>query len=221
MHKFKQKAFTLAEVLITLAIIGVVAAITIPVLMNNVQDAQLKTAWKKEYSVISQAYSSLVTDNGGNAEGLFNSPASLISVLSPYLRIIKTCASSAAEGCWSPAGTLKNSAGTATTGMPTNAGDTSFSTAGIVLQDGTYVLFQQYTGYSCPLSVYTGNLYNTCGYALIDVNGSKPPTQIGKDVYLIFFTDVKVLPAGHSGSLFPFGSNGTYGWGWSASNLVN
>ena len=40
----KKNAFTLAEVLITLGIIGIVAAITIPTLINNVQDAQYKTA---------------------------------------------------------------------------------------------------------------------------------------------------------------------------------
>ena len=40
-------AFTLAEVLITLGIIGIVAEMTIPTLMNNVQDQAFKAAWKK------------------------------------------------------------------------------------------------------------------------------------------------------------------------------
>lgn len=38
----KRAAFTLAEVLITLAIIGIVAALTIPTLINNAQDRQFK-----------------------------------------------------------------------------------------------------------------------------------------------------------------------------------
>ena len=58
------KAFTLAEVLITLGIIGIVAAITIPTLMNNTQNYQFKQAWKKEYSVVSQAVQMLKNDNG-------------------------------------------------------------------------------------------------------------------------------------------------------------
>ena len=43
----KMKAFTLAEVLITLGIIGVVAAMTMPTLMNSTNGAQYKTAYKK------------------------------------------------------------------------------------------------------------------------------------------------------------------------------
>ena len=44
-------AFTLAEVLITLGIIGVVAAMTMPTLMNQTQGAQYKTAYKKALSL--------------------------------------------------------------------------------------------------------------------------------------------------------------------------
>ena len=51
----KRFGFTLAEVLITLAIIGVVAALTMPTLINNTSGAQFKTAFKKAMSVLSQA----------------------------------------------------------------------------------------------------------------------------------------------------------------------
>ena len=51
----KRFGFTLAEVLITLGIIGVVAAMTMPTLMNATNGAQYKTAYKKALSVISQA----------------------------------------------------------------------------------------------------------------------------------------------------------------------
>ena len=47
--------FTLAEVLITLGIIGVVAAMTMPTLMNSTQGAQYKAAYKKALSALSQA----------------------------------------------------------------------------------------------------------------------------------------------------------------------
>ena len=48
-------AFTLAEVLITLAIIGVVAAMTIPTLVNKYQDRVNETRYKKAISMLSQA----------------------------------------------------------------------------------------------------------------------------------------------------------------------
>lgn len=46
----RNRAFTLAEVLITLGIIGVVAAITIPSLMENVRNRDLQAQLKKTYS---------------------------------------------------------------------------------------------------------------------------------------------------------------------------
>jgi len=48
-------AFTLAEVLIVLGIIGVVAEMTIPTLVANTQKQVLKTSFKKAYSTVSQA----------------------------------------------------------------------------------------------------------------------------------------------------------------------
>ena len=51
----KFKGFTLAEVLITLGIIGVVAAMTMPTLINSTQGAQYKTGFKKALTVLSQA----------------------------------------------------------------------------------------------------------------------------------------------------------------------
>lgn len=48
-------AYTLAEVLITLGIIGVVSALTMPSLINEIQDRQFIAKWKKAYSIISNA----------------------------------------------------------------------------------------------------------------------------------------------------------------------
>ena len=51
----KNKAFTLAEVLITLAIIGVVAAISIPSVISNSQQQEFKTGLRKAVSVLNSA----------------------------------------------------------------------------------------------------------------------------------------------------------------------
>ena len=50
-----RKAFTLAEVLITLAIIGVVAAISIPSVISNSQQQEFKTGLRKAVSVLNSA----------------------------------------------------------------------------------------------------------------------------------------------------------------------
>ena len=61
---FPKAAFTLAEVLITLAIIGVVAAITIPSLVSKYKEMETVVRVKKFYSVFSQVYQMAILDNG-------------------------------------------------------------------------------------------------------------------------------------------------------------
>ena len=57
-----RKGFMLAEVLITLGIIGVVAAITIPILISNIQDKQNIVRWRKMYSQLNQAFMQTLDD---------------------------------------------------------------------------------------------------------------------------------------------------------------
>lgn len=57
-------AFTLAEVLITLAIIGVVAALTIGVVVKNYQQTALKTQFKKVYSTLQNGWLKAQVDMG-------------------------------------------------------------------------------------------------------------------------------------------------------------
>ena len=62
--KYRRVAFTLAEVLITLGIIGVVAAVTLPTLVANYQ----KTVWvnqlKKTYSTLNEGYKQMAASEG-------------------------------------------------------------------------------------------------------------------------------------------------------------
>lgn len=64
--KINLSAFTLAEILITLAIIGIVATLTIPTLVNQIQDAQFKNAAKEAYSKASQIVQQIKADSGGD-----------------------------------------------------------------------------------------------------------------------------------------------------------
>ena len=66
----KKFGFTLAEVLITLGIIGVVAAMTIPTLMQSTNDAELKSGYKKFMSVLNQAISMNYALDGVDFSGL-------------------------------------------------------------------------------------------------------------------------------------------------------
>ena len=100
-----KKGFTLAEVLITLGIIGVVAAMTLPTLVQNYKEQETVTRVKKFYSVFSQAYAMAVLENGTiDTWGLVNSERDkdgmytedslkqneiFIQKIAPYLKKIK------------------------------------------------------------------------------------------------------------------------------------
>lgn len=60
---YRRNAFTLAEVLITLGIIGVVAAMTIPTLIAKNQEKVLETQRKKAASVVANGYRKMMADN--------------------------------------------------------------------------------------------------------------------------------------------------------------
>ena len=62
--KFRRAAFTLAEVLITLGIIGVVAALTLPTLIQNHQKQVYVTQLKKAYSTLNNAINKMAADEG-------------------------------------------------------------------------------------------------------------------------------------------------------------
>ncbi len=69
----RQKGFTLAEVLITLGIIGVVAAMTLPTLISNYQKVVLKTQYKKGVSILANAIQMEMAKNETPGD-LFSTP---------------------------------------------------------------------------------------------------------------------------------------------------
>lgn len=85
-----KKGFTLAEVLVTLAVIGVVAALTIPALISNSTERQARTSVKKALSILNQALTMSIAQNGldttcstcGTSEGLKGLFANYLSVMS-------------------------------------------------------------------------------------------------------------------------------------------
>lgn len=68
----KSKAFTLAETLITLSIIGVIAAMTVPTLMSNYQKKAVESKVVKFYSTMQNAIRMSVVDNGPYDEWIFD-----------------------------------------------------------------------------------------------------------------------------------------------------
>ena len=75
-QKSRKAAFTMAEVLITLGIIGIVAAMTLPSLIGKYQKKVTVTRLKRTYTVLSQAVQRSIADNGDPSgwglEGFYN-----------------------------------------------------------------------------------------------------------------------------------------------------
>ena len=86
----KKLGFTLAEVLITLVIIGVIAAMTVPTLMNNTNAQEFRSALKKAISSLNQAIEREYAMEGVNV-GDFTSAADLATNLfGKNLQVIDT-----------------------------------------------------------------------------------------------------------------------------------
>ena len=81
-----KKAFTLAEVLITLMIIGIVAALTIPSVISNYQQQEFKTGLKKAVSVLNEAIQTNIAQEGETPYEIRD----LYSYLKRHMNVIKT-----------------------------------------------------------------------------------------------------------------------------------
>jgi prepilin-type N-terminal cleavage/methylation domain-containing protein len=82
-------AFTLAEVLIVLGIIGIVAEMTIPTLISSFQEQVLLTRFRQTYTSLQQAYQMAAVDNG-TADTWADADA-MYTNLRPYLKMMQDC----------------------------------------------------------------------------------------------------------------------------------
>lgn len=195
---FTKPAFTLAEVLITLGIIGVVAAMTIPTLMNSTQDKEFKAKLLKEYSVLSQVQGLLAVDNGGDFSSVFSSCTAdgttgetcMKNIFKTKLNYTKECDSGATLGtCISAVADIKYLNGSAADAW--GLGNGTGGIAGLVLNDGTSMTMHLDSS-TCSDVISYGAL---CGWTTVDVNGLQKPNQWGKDIYLFYILSNKIIPA--------------------------
>lgn len=194
--------FTLAEVLITLGIIGVVAAITIPIIVSNQQKAATISQLKKSYATISQAMERMKADYGTMENwGLVNTDSqagalAVYNLMKQYLSINKACGFAADSDptrvldCWAYGYNRDGSSGSY---MPAGDWDCYVFT----LNDGTSVGLFDYT-----------NADNYRMRVHVDINGLKGPNRLGKDRF-VFVAGSYSSYSGTSSLLKP---NGTTFW---------
>lgn len=91
-----RNGFTLAEVLITLGIVGVVASMTLPTLNNNVQKQTYEAGAKKAYNILSNAVGMYMVDQGVDdlAETPITTATGLAAFVNKYFRVATDCGTS-------------------------------------------------------------------------------------------------------------------------------
>ena len=198
----KRFGFTLAEVLITLGIIGVVAAMTIPTLVKNYQ----KTVWvnqlKKSVSTLEQGFQKMLADDG--VDDLLNSEFPyqqgnetdqqyLERTFSKYFNVTKV--ENLGDSIWSSYKYLNGEMA---------EGDSVY---GIYLTDGT-LLMPFIDGFNDDKILDTistrqrtkslGGKFNSGLTNLyLDINGNKGPNTFGRDCFQFILAE--------NGHLYPFG----------------
>jgi type II secretory pathway pseudopilin PulG len=187
----------LAEVLIALVIIGIIVAITVPTLIQRYQDQALKSALKKNYSVLKSALDKYQVDNGERLLPSDIKRQTLKSKLTKYLTVMYDCgmgnssdwrtacipqAESSGNSSEYNSKVYKNYTGTSKINL------VFFDDGQFVLNDGSIVLLEDDTELK---------------YISVDVNGyAKKPNRLGKDLFMFQLMN--------NGELLPMGAKGTY-----------
>ena len=200
--KQKKVAFTLAEVLITLGIIGVVAALTLPALLTNIQSkvrAERSRSVQYKFSLATEKMARL------NLIGPYDSTDAFVDELQKHLKISKRCNASNLRGCW-PYDTVDLGNGKTWDISKTKTGkqlgmnnddnnDYTSDNVGIVTADGTPMILSYNkkckaidsleklswtTTDNKPLS----NSSASCVAAVYEINGTGKPNKLSNDVVL-------------------------------------
>ncbi|OGI04184.1 MAG: hypothetical protein A2Y25_08740 [Candidatus Melainabacteria bacterium GWF2_37_15] len=186
---FKQrnclKAFTIAELLIVIGILGVIAALTIPSLIQSYDQKQLNTRWKKEFNVATNAVKKICVNKD------FIDFTDETTMRNDF----KTVMTFFTEGTWASQSGLTydfygGAAGTNTAGW----GETS-----ALMMDGSLWRFNVISP-TCTGTV--GTLNNIiCAELTIDVNNTKEPNEYGKDLYFLH-----IIKVNSDYAVYPYGS---------------
>ena len=175
--------FTLAEVLVTLGIIGVVSAMTVPALMQNYQKKSYVTQLHKVYNEVQQASLQYITDrNALNLkEAGLNTNRAVETFVKTYFKVIQECDSM--DDCFASADEYKKLTGT-------TLGNYKRGYKSFVLSNGVAI--------RPVISGDTGAVLNIA----VDINGKQGPNILGRDLFWLYlYNDGIIDDAGTSAPL--------------------
>lgn len=176
----KHAAFTLAEVLIVLGIIGIIAELTIPTLVSNFQKQANLVKLKETYAILNSALVRAGVDYGTdisqwtiqNSSQQAAATSFAQTYLLPYFKTSKTCGTSNASDCIYDYYKLGNSGAI----METIEGANGYYTFNLV--NGVLISINFWDNSSTILG-------NDRFIILIDVNAQAQPNVMGKDIFFV------------------------------------
>jgi len=184
----KRHGFTLAEVLITLGIIGVVAALTIPGLINNYKAHRLHSQFLKSYSTIQQVFKQMEADDVSLNPADYVKGNLFYKQFMKYLQAPFDCGISYNL----TTKTILPCFDTSTVNYKSYTGNsllsikTKFDDGEIALQDGTLLIFENNNGADDGVI-----------WVHVDLNGyNNPPNRWGYDLFTFQFVDGELVTMG-------------------------
>ena len=187
---------TLAEVLITLTILGIIFVTAMPVLNISINDKPYKVQAKKTYAMLTNAMDMSILNGQSDSISIsFDSDDAISNwfnaYLKPYLQVQKTCVNT--RGCWNSGDTYYLKGGKVKYNKPGIGVGNSILT--VVLNDGTFLNIDSY---------YYENTKNFFGIDIpagssslvifFDVNGDKRPNTLGRDIFVAVFDGEQLIP---------------------------
>lgn len=193
----RQKAFTLAEVLITLGIIGVIAAMTLPSLITNYKGHILYTQLQKSYSVMQNALQMMNNEEGFVAKPGTYAQRTFINTYKKYLLVASDCKSDECESRYENDeegnSVMTNNSQNYKTFNNKKMKNQYLDDGQLILPDGSFIMVQNEN------NALLGTILIS-----VDVNGIyKKPNRWGHDLFTFqIMDDGKLLPMGSEGTKF-------------------
>lgn len=177
------KGFTLAEVLVTIGIIGIVAAMTLPSVITNYQKKQTVIQLKKVYSILNQAIELSEIDNENIKYWNFEQGSA--DFFNMYLRPYMNTINSTTRGKTSSIQYTRPNKKPANGIVAFHSSNTEI----VSLEDGTTFYLQKTSSQNQYKGIY------------VDINGYKKPNRVGRDYFCFsILKDYGLVPYGYKKS---------------------
>jgi len=190
----KLTAFTLAETLIVMGIIGIVATLTIPSLTNSTNSKDTVAKVKKAHANLEDAFGRMIGSYGEFDEWTDTLTSNLVANrLFGSMKLTKTCGTTAPnDSCFKSGSNVYDSSGANTTTNFYQVIQADGISTGVMVSNATCTYKSNDTA-----GAVTQDLQEICGTVTVDIDGpSKGKNKHGQDMFTFYLTKRGIYPVG-------------------------